>query len=312
MISVFLSNSLGFGNQSPLLGSLRTVALRRNSAPDSNASNSFLTENGDFLFHDTEVRDLNNDSIIQAIFAGSTSVSSEAISAPDNESVADFLQTKKHRDLLFPTAGCSDVKELGTPTEDQRVQIDSISREVFPLPDPTYQEVQCSILEIQSPAINFGGLRVNTVNTMASQLVFLCKQQQHEYRFWLLSSRIWAVGPTPMVWLFKKLTARDSSNEQMDGSNAHRKQTSFSFTRLWAERSRDDTSQIMFNIDASLEVRINIPKLMMRLLPMKIEKFERKGSAAIQQLLDKDLQQSVKRLEETYQKWIATNCSSAS
>jgi len=222
-----------------------------------------------------------------------------------------FFKQKKHRDLLFPTVGCSDVKELGTPTEEQRVQIDSISGEVFPLPDPMYQEVQCSILEIQSPAINFAGLRVNTVNTMASQLVFLCRQQQHEYRFWLLSSRIWAVGPKPMVWLFKKLTAWDSSNEQMDGSNTHKEQTSFSFTRLWAERSRDDTSQIMFNIDAILEVRINIPKVMMRLLPMKIEKFERKGSAAIQQLLDKDLQQSIKRLEETYQKWIAANCSNA-
>lgn len=106
-----------------------------------------------------------------------------------------------------------------------------------------------------------------------------------------------------MVWLFKKLTASDYINEE-EGLIVPKEQMSYSFTRLWAEQ--DDDKQVVFNINATLEVRVNIPKVMMRLLPMKFEKFEKQGSAAIQRLLDRDLQQSIKRLKERYIKWIAS------
>ncbi len=78
---------------------------------------------------------------------------------------------------------------------------------------------------------------------------------------------------------------------------------SYSVTRLWAEL--DDNRQVVFNVNATLEIRVNIPKRMMRLIPMKFEKFEKQGSTAIQKLLDRDLQQSIKRLKDKYVSWIA-------
>jgi hypothetical protein len=117
----------------------------------------------------------------------------------------------------------------------------------------------------------------------------------------LLGSKVWAEGPKPMVWLFKKLTTSDYINQEEVG--LPKQQMSYSVTRLWAELDGD--RQVVFNVNATLEIRVNIPKRMLRLIPMKFEKFEKQGSTAIQKLLDRDLQQSIKRLKDKYVSWIA-------
>lgn len=309
-ISIFLSDSQGFRKQSHLSSSPQKTRSR-GVVPSiwslGSGFNDTLSGADNFIVEDVGTTLRSNHSTIQAKFIGSTYIASEPVSVPaENGAIdfmADFFKYEEHRNLLFPTEGhTNSITDLGVPTEAQRNHIGSISQGIFSSPALT-NEVQCNILEIKSAGINFAGLKVNTLNTMASQLVLRCTDQQHEYRFMLLSSKIWAEGPKPMVWLFKKLTASDYINEE-EGLIVPKEQMSYSFTRLWAEQ--DDDKQVVFNINATLEVRVNIPKVMMRLLPMKFEKFEKQGSAAIQRLLDRDLQQSIKRLKERYIKWIAS------
>lgn len=308
VILIFLSHSQGFNKPSYLLASPLSPTSRKGfpilSPRLSSPNKDTLSGTGEGVVDDVELSLMHNRSFIQAKFIGSTHISSELclVSTEEESSrlVADFFKYEEHRNLLFPPQSCSSIIDLGVPTESQRNHISSISQGYFACLDPT-EEVQCNILEIKSPGINFAGLKVNALNTMASQLVARCTDQQHEYRFMLLGSKIWAEGPKPLVWLFKKLTALDYINDEEVG--LPKQQMSYSVTRLWAEL--DDYRQVVFNINATLEVRVNIPKRMMRLIPMKFENFEKQGSSAIQKLLDSDLHQSIERLKDKYVSWIA-------
>jgi len=306
--AIFLSRSQGFDKLIYLLETPPSPTSRNGFPILSSRFNSptkdTISSAGEGVVDDVELSPMHNRSFVQAKFIGSTHISSERCLVPlveaSNHFMADFFKYEEHRNLLFPAESCSSIIDLGVPTESQRDHILSISQGYFASLDPT-DEVRCNILEIKSPGINFAGLKVNALNTMASQLVARCTDQQHEYRFMLLGSKVWAEGPKPMVWLFKKLTTSDYIYQEEVG--LPKQQMSYSVTRLWAEL--DDNRQVVFNVNATLEIRVNIPKRMMRLIPMKFEKFEKQGSTAIQKLLDRDLQQSIKRLKDKYVSWIA-------
>ena len=235
-------------------------------------------------------------SVTQTKFVGLKSIVTDPVPFPQPFILQEFFELGENRSLLFPKE-CN-VKDLGPITKVQREHLDSISQEMFPPLSPTAQEVQCNILELETPGVNFPGLKVTSISTMTSQL-FSCTKGTQEYRFALLSSQSRAEGPKPLLWLFNKLTAAD--DDQMDRSP--KEQTSFSFTRVWTEKTHE--GEVVFNTNARLEIRINIPKLIMRLLPVKLEKFEEQGSASIQKLLDRDLGASMERFKTTYLEWMS-------
>ncbi len=140
-----------------------------------------------------------------------------------------------------------------------------------------------SIFQIDALLQMPGGLKIISESTIGMKLILPNTATNNgdiiiypEYQFTLLDSNLIPSGPTPLVWMFNKLTKyRDSTS---------------SFTKVRIENG-DNFDSIMFVTDARLETRMHLPPKLLKLLPnVNVEKFERQGSEAVQKLLEKELE----------------------
>lgn len=134
---------------------------------------------------------------------------------------------------------------------------------------------------------------------MAVRLLKENENKLPEYQFVLLDASQDARGAPPVVWLFKKLTG---SNKNKDGDlSSTEKSSPSSFTRVFAKI--DKNGYVAFEADGFLRVTLSFPPIMIKLLPLSIEKFEEQGSASIQKVLDKSLRASIDSFLKAYIDW---------
>jgi hypothetical protein len=228
---------------------------------------------------------------IQTKFVATRDVVSDPVPMPrDPQFLQDFFALKSHRDLLFPYEFT--LIDSGTPSKEDINMASVLSKKYLPpLPDSSTELIESKLLEFVSPGISFPGIKVTSILKMSAQtLVLTGEQRLPEYRFVLLESTTKATGPKPIVWLFNKLTRAGETKEQ----------STFSCTRLSVE---ERGNSLVFHANARLEVQLNIPKVMIKLLPMKKEVFEEQGSKSLDGAM-KDLGPSVKRFTGAYLKWL--------
>jgi len=242
-------------------------------------------------------------------FRATKLASTPPVHLPTAKAVEDFFATDEYRDILF--SGGSDVQKIDHPSE-TLMQI--FKRESSALPGNfetglCAEELKSVVVQIDSP-VKFPGLLVSTVVTMGAQLLLLPqngddKAMYPEYRFVLLESNMKADGPRPLVWLFNKLTGSGDTKKGNTGDtdDVLPQPTTSSSTRTWAEPAEDN--KVIFRTNSQLTTKINIPSVMMKLLPVKLEKFEEQGSASLQKVLDKDVEPALVLFHKAYTKWIS-------
>jgi len=240
-------------------------------------------------------------------FSANKTVTTECVPLPAGglSSVQDFFDCNEHRNLLL-SAGKRNGPNVVQIEETDKLL--SMFHEESKLHGISDEESKCGLikfLNVESPT-KFPGLSVTSINTMSSR--FITKNDADtddgmpEYQFTLLDSTQDAKGAPPLVWLFKKLTGSGNGVTHSGSSDVDPKGSS-SFTRVYAVPSEDGKG-ISFEANASLNIVIKFPSIMMKLLPVNVEKFEEQGSASIQKVLDKSIRPSMELFVEAYKKWL--------
>ena len=130
---------------------------------------------------------------------------------------------------------------------------------------------------------------------MGIRLIEENKNNLPEYQFFLLDASQDAKGAPPVVWLFKKLTGSDKKE-------MGKKPAASSFTRIFAKTN--ENGMVAFEADGLLSINVSFPSLMMKLLPVKLDKFEEQGSSSIRKVLNKSLQPSINSFLDAYCAWV--------
>lgn len=159
-------------------------------------------------------------------------------------------------------------------------------------------------VELHNAPMPFIGITLGSTTTLAVELVH--QDPCPELQFTLLSTEFQATGPRPLVWIFHKVlggkeNARATCNPDHPG-----RFTLLGFTRLFATSDAVDTRTMRFTNAANLQAKIEMPKMLLKILPMSLEDVQRKGSATLQASVRADLESCTGRLEVAYQEWLAS------
>jgi hypothetical protein len=160
----------------------------------------------------------------------------------------------------------------------------------------TVPDEQGFICKVQTSGLNFSGLHVKTVANIGAQIVH---QSEHDgvtetqLEFTYIDDEQIVQGPKILVFIFNALTGKD-----LEGSSSRGKgQRVQSLSRLYTTVSNNT---VVFHIDTNLDISIQFPTLLLKLLPVSKEKAEEQGSEVIMNTLTKDTEAMIPKLEEFY------------
>ena len=154
------------------------------------------------------------------------------------------------------------------------------------------------ICKVQTSGLNFSGLQVKTVANIGTQLLQLQhddtnRNDTFQLEFTYIDDEQIVQGPKILVFIFNALTGKDSDESSSKGKG----QRVQSLSRLHTTVSNNT---VVFHIDTNLDISIQFPTLLLKLLPVSKEKAEEQGSEVIMNTLTKDTEAMIPKLEEFY------------
>lgn len=158
-------------------------------------------------------------------------------------------------------------------------------------------------VELHNAPMPFLGITLGSTTTLAVELVH-DQLQCPELQFTLLSTEFHASGPRPLVWIFHKVLGGKENARATCNPNHEGRFTLLGFTRVYATTTTSTNDAIQFTNAANLRAKIEMPKMLLKILPMSVQDVERKGSASLQAAVRADLESCTERLELAYQDWL--------
>jgi hypothetical protein len=149
------------------------------------------------------------------------------------------------------------------------------------------------ICRVNTSGINFVGLEVKSDALIGTKLV-LNENSSPEIQLVFIKDSQYAEGPKILVWIFNKLTGKDDKKGKTE-----KEQMVTSFSKFYATSSNEG-DEISLVIETSLDIAVQFPKFLLKILPVSKEKAEEQGSNSILKTLDKDTGASLKRIEEYF------------
>lgn len=172
-------------------------------------------------------------------------------------------------------------------------------------PDLDQGDVVC---RVNTGGMNFVGLEVKSDAMIGTKLVFPDAINiestsagndvfvSPEYQLTFIKDIQNVKGPMLLVWIFNKLTGQDG--KQSGNEEGKKEQAVTSFSRFYAEQSGE--SEAIFVLETSLDIAVNFPSLLLKILPVSKEKAEEQGSASVTKALIKDTAASLERIAKYY------------
>jgi len=208
-----------------------------------------------------------------------------SIKGGDESLINSFL--KDHWNLLISAGGTRPWETMDVVTEDLRQQFQEQCKLLEVTPSSDF-----SVVSVKTGGISFPGLTLTSKAKIAVQEV-AADDTNTRYEFVYLSDEKEIKGLPPVVWIFQKLTGGDDG-----GSTGQKSLTSVTY------QISDET--VVFKTETCLEILVTFPSILMKILPTSKEKAEEQGGSAIAKAIDKDVQTSMKALEEAYNKNISS------
>lgn len=204
----------------------------------------------------------------------------------------EFFQEEESRNYLVSSGGQQHV-EATTTTVDLmdrwKVEASKMAAE-----EPTSEDV---ILRVKTGGINFPGLKIVSTALIGSKLLKPSDASMYpEYQFTLITDERIAEGAPPIVWIYNQLTGAGKKDDASKESTAH------SLSRVTVV---DTGNELKFSISSILEIDVNFPSLLLRILPISKAKAEEQGSAAVLKTLSKGIEASIMGFRDKYNSWIS-------
>jgi len=155
--------------------------------------------------------------------------------------------------------------------------------------------------------INFPGLKIISNNYIGSKRIYTEKKDEESsqiityptYEFVSASTESEAEGSKLLVWIYKRLSGGGSSSSKKKENGQKNNEVAHSYSRFTVKPTPDGRS-FVFQSEATLQVSLKFPSILLKILPVSKEKAEQQGSESLVKALEKDILPGLERLRTTY------------
>jgi hypothetical protein len=210
---------------------------------------------------------------------------SEKLPGAGKEEVVSFLKREETRNILL---GFTRPVQEQPMTPQYRAMWEDVSEYYGPSSVPNDDDrLLSSCMEIHFPGMTL------LVTVLSGVKVFETNEGMPEYAFYLVGEIQSPRGP--LAWLFNILTGRkDKPKDEFSKSLA------CAATRVSIV---DNDGGFAISFDTKLEVEVQFPSALIKLLPVSKEKMEEQGSASVRKALSKDMLTAVTAMHDAFLEW---------
>lgn len=222
-------------------------------------------------------------------FHGDFSYTSKTIVNVPKEEFLMYFKSRDTKNLLASGGGEKKLEELSI-TDDCR----SIWREtcaMYGLNEVLNEDedaITTSTTEIQFPGLTL----LNTVMTLVKHAY----DEVPQYEFYLMAEKRETKGPSPIVWLFNKLTGAEPEEKR-----------SFIPSKQGMAASKvyivDKDGDFAVQFDLEMSVVVKFPAVLLKVLPTSKEKMEQQGSESVIKAVSKEIIPAVDKVVEKFYQW---------
>lgn len=172
----------------------------------------------------------------------------------------------------------------------------------------------CWMYHVINSGTEFPGLKITSEMIMGCQLLLDLEGGENnfpEYQFILLDSQNKASGSKWMVWIYNQLTGEGGkedtgsiANDDEEQKEERGKNSSNALMRFFV--SLEDDMNIIFHSRSNLQIDIEFPNIMVKLMPVSKRRAEKLGSDSIANALDNEGKHTLHAFQEAYKSWIQT------
>ena len=159
-----------------------------------------------------------------------------------------------------------------------------------------------------------------------------------EYHSVLIAEQRHVTGPAPLVWLYNQLTGGErqrikqqqppatNASSQNGESDRRRNGSStgeasgYAVSRIYLtkdqppqqQESPGEYSYYKIGFDCTVEVLVQFPRFLLKIMPVSREKMEQQGSLSVKKAVEKDILHAIESTTMAFEEWKATTASAAS
>lgn len=203
--------------------------------------------------------------------------------------LASFLQEKGTIQTLL--GGASENEVIKLPSSSDLLDQWTLKSEMLGAKKPTSSD---AAYMVTTDGIQFPGLKLVTKAYIGTSLALKDPSSFPELQLVFIKDEQFAEGFNR--WIFNKLTGGKKRSDEGGQSTS-------SISRISATTDGVE-SGYRFSVDTQLQVNINFPAILLRILPVSKSKAEEQGSLSLEKLLDKDFNAVLPRLASQMIPWM--------
>lgn len=236
----------------------------------------------------------------------------------------DFFETSETKNLLLGSGGKLEVKRLDATPE--LLELWKSSCQTYYgskyLPKEVVNQKESNEIYTSESIVSFPGIKVITT-VCTAVIVDLAKDDGNmlpSYDFILIGENRIAEGPKPLIWLYNQLTGADKHCQEKGAFNPSKAtaQTHVSVIRHQNSQEGADGNggdigeRYGFNFDMNMEIRVEFPRALLKLLPTKREKIEEQMSASLLKAVQPNVVQAIAATRTSFLHFISHGFSGSS
>jgi hypothetical protein len=226
-------------------------------------------------------------------FTANFDVTSDKLPSDSYHDAYAFFMTKQFRNHLLSSGGKSFIQE---------VEVDDTLQQMWEEASETWSGIETSpnlengdCVVASETSLDFPSLKLlNTVYSGVKCLIDI--NGKPYYTCVSIADKRTPVGPAPVVWLYNKLTGSNTTTEYSPPGG--RAKSVITIDEI------NDGHAIRFQ--AEVQIIVEFPKLLMKLLPASKEKLEHDGSVSVYKSLNKQIQHGIESIVDNFQLWKET------
>lgn len=244
------------------------------------------------IFSNNNAKDDDNKSMMTLNFVGETIITSKVAAIDDNKSLLEFFSLPSSPLLILCGSKNNKVVEIEMIDDELLTQYKESCERTGALP-PTEDD---RFFDVTTTGVKFPGMEVLSLVTIGCK-VAIDNNDFPKYELVLVRDTTFARGNRLFVWFFNKVTGKDKDETTS--------QTTFSLNRISVIIPKQ--SGIAFEANASLNLLIKFPSLLMKAIPgASKEKFEKTGGESLVKALEDDLPTALEQFRQEYINWLSS------
>lgn len=221
---------------------------------------------------------------------GEVTIRSEGV-PPPHERIHEFFTLPESASLLLRGSNNNEVVEITSVDDQLREAYQEQCRKInASTPSSEHNE---RFYDVTTSAVKFPGLQINSLASIGTKVIKEGHAGFPAYEFVLIRDSTYAEGNRLFVWFFNKVTGKDKGAKGED-------QTTQSLNIVRVLPMEDGS--IAFECNANLSISIEIPAVLMKIIPNK-EKAEKTGGDSLRATLKGDIPSALSSFREEYIKW---------